>query len=586
MTEPRRHSLLLDILTHLAFAGLFFLAFILYKERLFSDTAYYLARIVNTQWFWVENNRLVLVFTQWLPLIGIWLKLPMTTILILYSLGNVIFFYGLYLLCRYRFQHPTAGFMLVALHTVGILHGFFVPIFELYYGAGLLVLFYVMYPQLSEDPRKWGLAFPILLLILLSHPIAVVLLVFVMVLHHLDAPKQWDRRYLHILGAMLAVFLLNQLAASDYDQLKMQAFLHNLNWKHFQSEFRETMFLFLIIYYHWLLILVFWAFVHYLARKSWLKLLYLPLAFIGTLGIISVALPGFEHSRYQEQVYFPLIFVSCFPYLMDVMPRIKRSSFIGMGIFLIWIFALRLWMIYQAKDTFSDRLTVMERLIDHTSSAETGQKFFINSTNISGPYADPNWSYPLESLIFSSAKGKAVSIATDVDLAHEDNPSLLTPDLFLLRRWDLVPHSRLNSHYFPISPGPYQALNSDGPLAEPLDTLKQTLEIDIHAQPSYARGFRQREVQIPVTVRNRHTTPLRSHMDRQVFLSYHWVQNGEMHQWEGLRTPLEVDIKDTYTQPISVALPQGTGTYTLVVDVVLEGIMWLNLDAKTEIEIR
>jgi hypothetical protein len=61
-----------------------------------------------------------------------------------YSLGHVLFYYGIYLFCRYRWQAGYVGWWLVAVQCVGILHGFCTPIFELYYNTVFLVLWWLL----------------------------------------------------------------------------------------------------------------------------------------------------------------------------------------------------------------------------------------------------------------------------------------------------------------------------------------------------------------------------------------------------------------------------------------------------------
>jgi len=78
-------------------AVLLFLAVFAWRfadERLYSDSGYYLARVINEGSFRVEHGRWVLALSQVLPLIGVKLGLPVTALIKLHSLNNVVWLAG------------------------------------------------------------------------------------------------------------------------------------------------------------------------------------------------------------------------------------------------------------------------------------------------------------------------------------------------------------------------------------------------------------------------------------------------------------------------------------------------------------
>jgi hypothetical protein len=60
-----------------------------WKERQAFDAAHYLYELVDRQFFFIAHQRPIGIVSQVLPLIGIWLKLPLTAVAILYSLGDI-----------------------------------------------------------------------------------------------------------------------------------------------------------------------------------------------------------------------------------------------------------------------------------------------------------------------------------------------------------------------------------------------------------------------------------------------------------------------------------------------------------------
>lgn len=63
-----------------------------------------------------------------------------------------------------------------------------------------------------------------------------------------------------------------------------------------------------------------------------------------------------------------------------------------------------------------------------------------------------------------------------------------------------------------------------------------------------------------------------------VHLSYHWLQNGALVQWDGLRASLPADVAlgGRATVAVPVLPPVSPGAYTLRLDLVQEGIAWFS----------
>ena len=64
-----------------------------------------------------------------------------------------------------------------------------------------------------------------------------------------------------------------------------------------------------------------------------------------------------------------------------------------------------------------------------------------------------------------------------------------------------------------------------------------------------------------------------------VKLAYHWLDaNGNVTMWEGLRTPLPLDVLPGTTTVVSanVQAPPSRGTYTLRFDLIREGQTWFS----------
>src|SRR5688572_4443550 len=115
---------------------------VFFEERMLADAAFYLSKVINEESFHIEHQRYILALSQLFTLLSVKLHLPLKAVLIVHSIGHVLFFYALFLICRYVLQNRIAGWWILLCQTAGLLHGFFVPMFEVYYAAGLLVLVY------------------------------------------------------------------------------------------------------------------------------------------------------------------------------------------------------------------------------------------------------------------------------------------------------------------------------------------------------------------------------------------------------------------------------------------------------------
>lgn len=82
----------------------------------------------------------------------------------------------------------------------------------------------------------------------------------------------------------------------------------------------------------------------------------------------------------------------------------------------------------------------------------------------------------------------------------------------------------------------------------------------------------------PVTVTNTGTTTWSAAGPNPVRLSYHWLADGRIAVWDGLRAPLTADLAPgaSATLALPVMAPETPGAYTLRLDLVEEGVGWFS----------
>ena len=102
------------------------------------------------------------------------------------------------------------------------------------------------------------------------------------------------------------------------------------------------------------------------------------------------------------------------------------------------------------------------------------------------------------------------------------------------------------------------------------------------AQTSTSAGSASFDVGAPSTVSvvltNAGTTTWTAGGSTPVHLSYHWLQNGAVVVWDGLRATLPGDVPSgaSVTVSLPVQPPPKAGTYTLRIDLVQEGVAWFS----------
>ncbi|MBW6492642.1 MAG: hypothetical protein K0B15_15775 [Lentimicrobium sp.] len=450
------------ILQFLLFAIITTLAVIFFRERLIADSGYYLMRMINQGWPWVEHQRYILVLSQLLPWAGTLAGLPLTFILLLYSLNHVIFHSLVFYITAIRYQNLNAGAILILLQIAGISEGFFVPMFELYYAGSLLVLFAVVLNAPTTKKNTMLLLFSAFF-ILSSHPIGMVLLVMVLIFNYISTRKLRWNLYFMIFAMMAGFIMLKFFRASEYESGKVASIIsswingaYNLRWLSANLKFMMT---------HYTALLIFIASISaiiLLIRKFKIFTIYiLFLAFVFVLSSLNT--DQYVPSRYNEQVWFPLSVVAFLPLISsDFHGRLIRLRPLFITFFILFA-AFRLGLIVKTGRGYAQRTSNLRELIA-TARQQEGQYFIADETQSEkAGIPGPNWSYPIESMLFSSESGpeKTITICTTEDYYFNRVNEQLDSTNYLFWRLGPEPLSYLNSSYFKLRHGKYQVLKPE-----------------------------------------------------------------------------------------------------------------------------
>lgn len=583
-----------DALTHLAFALWAVLALWFFQERMYADSGFYIAKVVHYESFWVELDRFILIFSECLPLLCMKLGLPLKTVLLAYSVGHVLFFYGNYLIARYHYQNRHAGWMLLAIQTVGILHGFCAPGFEFYYGGGFLVLWAVVFQAQRIGWANGLFQLFLLFFILTSHQVTAWLIGGILLLHFSEHKFRYWKQYLMI-GAVIITSILAKklLTAHTYEAEKMAYVWDNLMTRHYGWEdYIKPLLSFYWEYYKELWAIALLSVVLFVKEKRYVVAVGF-LAFLAmTQYLIALTYIGIRHTRYQEQCFFPLIFVACFPLFLELKKQLSLRWRWGISIGTFCLIVYRFVLISLEMEPFTHRVNYMHRIIEAAQDLD-GHKFIAKEGWFNPSFADMNFSFNMESILLSGLNPdrKTIQIIRDSEwryLDHSIANTLQDTNLFMFtyrgfydKKDSIYRHQDVNPYYFDFPAGPYRHLNCQAPLLDSLPQLHEALEIKTYQNGPYPAGT---TVNILVKLTNNSNQALPS---QQIKIGYHWWKDGNVVEWEGHRNLLEIDVlpNSEYYQYLIVNMPAEPGHYELQVDPFAagDGMGWMGLERRVAI---
>lgn len=562
-----RYMVVNRIVPHLPWMVLFAMATYFYKARIFAESGLYFSQIINNQTFYIECQRIVSGISQILPLISIWVGLEFKYVLLIYSLSHVLFFYFLFLFVYYGLRDRRSGLLIILAQTVGIVHSFFIPVFELYYAVPLLITFYAIW----RLPFRYNVLYILLLLevlILLSHPLAFMLFVYLLLYDFRKETAKPFKFYLPIILVFIATLAFKYFVLCDYESGKLASQINLFESKQYllflNPAYNKTIGIFLLRYYFEILAGFIFVLVMLITRKQWFRLLLVTGTFFAYVFLVNssnIIVP----SGYMEQVMFPFVPIVFIPLIYGFSAK-KRQGRQNLAVLLISALVVyRLALIYSGSEIFVKRITQMENLIE-TARQKGGSKFVISSDVVDHGYSQLNWSYPIETMLLSAidANDLTLTIVPDKDFYSGIDKEKIGANQFIYRNLEIKNYSWLNKRYFHFDIGQYRSLNDSTPNANIAYTANN-LRIIIDSKNIYQA---MDTVWIPITIINKGKTPVYSGKSNYMFLSYFWVANNDVLNWNEIRTPLQSDIIGTMHQDIKVAVPQKKGRMQLKVDLI------------------
>lgn len=445
-----------DLMAYLALSALAAFAVYFARERLYADAGYFLVRVIDEEGFHVINQRWLMPLIQWLPLVGVKLGLPLSGITVLYSLGNVVLCAGAFVYVKGALRDRSHALLLLATQFVGLAQALFCPVFELYYGAILLITLRAL---LQSDQRhtRSGKVIACLLFALVATCHFLGLLVLLMMLA-LD--RIWRHRSLTIAFALILILLMTPriIGLSGYEDRAFQTvFLRleiaGIGWLFAPGRLWAHAVQALWHYPDAILIALLCIFTAWRKGASWPTLLFIAGHLI-IYTLVSLYFPDGTHDRYRETLDYAHVLWALVAagWALQQAPawRIWTPS-----VFMV-LLVLRVAWSFNVGGTFVERREWIEERIEHarqqriTKGLDTARRSFTAPGFNNAPLYAPA---PFEYVLLSAMEGPERTVVL-VSVPSDAHVDIHTLDNVLRREGVMLPDRR-HGRYFHMPEGPF-----------------------------------------------------------------------------------------------------------------------------------
>jgi hypothetical protein len=448
------------------FALLGIASIVFYRERvLYLDSAYYAFSMINKELPTAEHNRFALYLYQLVPWLMLKLKCSIPTVLIAFSISHTLL-HALVFYILLKIRQPKMAALLAIMQVIAYRECFFLTVNEtaLAMSATLLLAGLLNYfRQRQVHPGyEMSLYFICIVVAVFSHPMAIILISFILVYHILLNRRQALRKNsLGLLASQFVLIIIIKKAAgqsSGYEdnlfaQLNntrsIMANLGEVNSFNFFFGHLKTNSYFFRIYILPLALGVICLFKLLKNRQYALTLFYM-FSSIGFWFLIIIFFNRGDGTIFMEKNFTPWILVTLYPltHLLNLHdPRLQPSaSFVYLGI-VIYSF----WGISRVTPMYKNRLYLMDQLITVNNPAQA-PKLLVQDSLVNHETWLGIWALPYETLLL--AKVKHIPNVTARIYRNEEtvNKELHRTDIFLGADFiPVLPASYLlNQKYFAL----------------------------------------------------------------------------------------------------------------------------------------
>jgi len=451
-------------LFYVQLAILFALSVVFAYERILNvDNSLAFFNIVNSKIFNFPEFRVGVVFTQIPLMLGALLHLPLKMLVYLYSITFPLLYIFIFFICYHLLKNTEAAICLLLSLCICTAQSFFHPVTETHQAIAFSCLLYAVISsgQISNTIIKYLLTCCIIILCLLTHPVALFTVLFVLIFSFINHSGQKDRVF--YFSAVIVTFLFSLIRflastkgydAEQYEQLK--------NFKNILPVF-FSLYPVLFIKIHFIelylsaTILFLLSECYFLYSKKIIHALLLAVSVIGFVCISIITFNKGDADMMMEKSFMPAAFMIClcFTYIITLV-NFKSYMHNISYIFIHFILIISFIRIIPGGKIFTTRINYLDRIITYAEMIKS-PKLIFNPSNLNKDILINNWGFSLDLLILSACDKKQITtayIADDKELRH-----FQLGDKYLFLWWPVLDQRALDTAYFNLQTTPYVIVN-------------------------------------------------------------------------------------------------------------------------------
>lgn len=583
--QPQNTNVALIIGAHIFFAFLLLLSICFYKERCLGDSCWRVFCLINRQNFCPSNNRWILALVQILPLIGVQLHLQLKTILQLFSVGDTLVFYFLFLVTFFWLKDRYSALSIIIAYVLALSDVYFLfSDLEKHLQLPFIIAAASLQRSTKFHTIPGFLVYVFFLLIIFfGHPVGIIgfLLLFTW---------QFNWRDKTVWASVLFILFIAFTRFSTFDQYEQirvndLSSFSNLIASH---SIRELGYGFIQLLQNnlmlWLLVLLSFLGVFY-NRQCFKSFTFI--VFIGAYTLLVLYIPPLPQ---REPYLLPLIPFVLYVFFSGAIFVNSNTKTVAIALFFCFLLIINesIAIITSSNESF-EKVQLIDRLTAYSAN-QKGHRFLAQQENIFqfGPQLNTGY-YFAQTLLFSAIKGPAyakaivpdevlrnalpplkryiprerLDVYLKIDSQHfsATNACQCADEFFKeeymgdgFKMWFA---DSLNQAYFMHSPEKFQWL-SEEKINQNIIAKIQTRWADL---PS--KLCRQKAKAVSIKVCNQSSEKIYSTKANKVEIGYNWEVIGGKQASRIKTTLLEVDVLKIYEQPIRINKYPPPGIYRL-----------------------
>lgn len=447
------------ILLVFSFGILLFFSFHFALERIISaDTADYIVKLINTEWFYAGSYRFIAYFTQLIPLLLIQWQAPFNAIAQWYSVNFMLFHIVVIGLIAFQLKDIFSAFIALLGLLVAGSSLFYYPVTEYQMGLVLSVyLFAFLKKYFIENTPKYTHFLIVLLLLIISvysHPLTLFFLFFIIV--YLWLEKNLDTQKVVLFSSVLLIIFLSKyfLFSVEHDTSNSSVIRH---LKFFPLPAFLVFWEKLVTYYYQYIALFFMSIFGLIYAKKYKFLVFYILYFYIHLHLSLSKIGAGMFNWYSVHICQILFFMPALVFMETFIPQIKKQWI--QSFLLVSFIALSLAQIPSRKNFNRERIAVLDHYIQQAQKQNI-TRGIVSPSDKGNQLNYWFWGIEYESLVLSKYKyNQAITILYK---PIKQVKAIRQQENLFLTGWGSWPITYFNAYYFPFARTPYQEVVLEG----------------------------------------------------------------------------------------------------------------------------